>query len=390
MNGGIKHLTIPKPQIRSEELNAHTPLAAPLTPHTLKARFDHSDWQTARRRVDECGDQNSLGLSSMPHGSGHVRSFNQQSISLTSLQAVSGFTCCSGNCSKQARILEMQTVGPILCQRTVHKIEDVDTQECISGSIIELAPLTALTGSSGFTSLLYALFTRINISTHIAQPSAPEMQILNVLLYKKFMKCLTSSELSAPFKQICVKLESIVSFSTSKRSEECYKYLLSKAVKYLKTENRSRFKVKRVALDKFYSFYFGEIALRENIPLEAFYFPSKSKKAKGSNTLNKKYFTTVFKSARFSAAVVDYINNKLVEDHAADVIKKIKQLVQKLRDTVNSETQGYSNDVGSLINRLMDSKQVKLPWTLAEVQEAALRVVELIESINQRNHTAGY
>ena len=225
--------------------------------------------------------------------------------------------------------------------------------------------------------ILYTIFTSTTTNSD-KKMLLPEYYILNAILYKKFLKCFNGEISDLSLKSIERKLQPIISFSTSKRPEECYKYILYKVVKYLKTKFRYQFKLQRVQLEKFYEYYFGETAKKFNMPLEAFYFPNKSKKL-AKNTLNSRYFSLIFKSNKFTTAVYSYIQQELIEDHYKIVTTKLNQFIKKLHQSIADCKFSNWLDTSSLANGLFKSGQLKLPWTLSEVQEAALRVTELIE-----------
>lgn len=208
--------------------------------------------------------------------------------------------------------------------------------------------------------------------------SLPGFCILNAILFKKFSKYLNIDDMRLSFQSIENKLQSIIPFSASKRPEECYKYILSKVKKHLKTRFKCQFKVKKIQWNKFYDYYFGETARKNNIPLESFYFPNKSKKL-AKNSLNSSFFSLIFKSANFTNALKTYIDRELVRDHKKDVYKKLNKFIDKLQTLLVDCKSLNWLDARSLSNEIFKSAQLILPWTLFEVQEAALRVNELIE-----------
>lgn len=228
--------------------------------------------------------------------------------------------------------------------------------------------------------LLNDIFANSNLLNNDIKPTLKEIHILNAVLHKKFHKCLEMEDLQQPYNTILAKFQSIITFSTSKRPEEYYKYLLSKAIKHMKAEFSSRFKIKKVQLDKFYRFYFGDIAVEKNLPIEAFYFPSKSKKQKEKNMLNSKYFRLIFKSDRFVDAVQRYIKDDLIQHHREDVTKKLKNILMKLNSVFNTFSSQYFYDTNVLGNKLFSSKHTKLPWTLTEIQTAVCWVTDLVET----------
>lgn len=392
-----QHLKIPKPHLEPPDDLKRFTTAPEDGIKVSDIRFLTTNPCIDRNIGAESADQNSLGLSSMLHCDSHSRCLEVRN--LTSINSLPMISCWGhARCWPVVRTkkLNIQTMGTILGQSTA----DIDQNSTTSLFVLQnntdvenpdqkCNQVQINNGSDNLSTLLHSIFTHID-SLHTNQkPSIIELQILNGLLYKKFLKCLTPADLQAPFHLIKLKLQSIVSFSTAKRSEECYKYLLSKTVKYLKAEFRSQFKVKRVQLDKFYMYYFGDIAKKEHLSVEAFYFPSKSKKNKGNNTLNLKYFTLIFKSMRFVLAVRKYIEHKLTKEHYKDVFKKVSQFTKKLKQRLNSGMFQSFDDINFMVGKLLETKQVKLPWTLAEVQEAALRVNELIDSITERNELNG-
>ena len=230
-----------------------------------------------------------------------------------------------------------------------------------------------------FAMFLYDIFIQKNELRACYNLSLVELHILNAILYKKFHKCLSSEDLNLPFQIILTKICSIIEYSNSKRPEECYKFILLKTMKHLKLKFRAQFKIKRVQLEKFYNYYFGDIAKAKGISLEHFFFPSKSKKVKTKTSLNSAYFSLIFKSNKFVSDLKIYMEYYLYDEYYNDISKKWTQFLSKLFPILKTVKISKICDVSHLVEKLLDSRQLSLPWTLSEVHEAVARVTELIE-----------
>lgn len=333
--------------------------------------------------------QSSLGLRSALHK--NLRHSMYEGANLTPLSHLT-FNVNSRNLkeswgTRDPQTFSIEVVGTILQQQTANTQAEVQPENgppAEEGSLrnlqLKFDRRPCLPQSDTLAKLLYNIFTEGPLLEECRELSLLELQILNAILYKKFYKCLNPTELQSPRDSLTAKFRSIVSFRTAKRPEECYKFVLFKAFKHLKSQFRTQFKVKRVQLEKFYNFYFGDVAKGEKLALDAFFFPSKSKKKQSKNLLNHRYFSLVFKSRRFICEILDFVQNNLVEAHFEDAPKKIGQFMKKLKTYLGSDSQTNWPDPSQLAGKLFDSKQLKLPWTMAEVQEAAFRVTELVDS----------
>jgi len=367
-----------------------------LSPHSSQELIEEgllsSESFVARNDLKDSEDQNSLGQNSENQNHLHLQNSGTEFLGLVSVQDDNIKPLKHSNTIETLRCKEftMETFGKILDQPRNHSSSKiiknnyvwVNTQPALKYNSDSLISVNTKSNVN-FAMLLYSIFLNADKISECHELSYRELQILNAILYKKFYKCLNFCDLNSQFQNVLSKVRSIVLYSISKRPEECYKFLLSKAIRYLKSEFRAQFKVKRVQIDKFYNFYFGEIAKKEKIQIQKFYFPSKSRKHNARSSLNSEYFSLIFKSQRFVNDLKEYISNKLFADDQNDVQKKIEQFLAKSEKALGSVDLSCMNDVNYLAGKLFVSKVLKLPWTVFEVKEAVVRVGELMKSYGQ-------
>lgn len=227
--------------------------------------------------------------------------------------------------------------------------------------------------------LFLKAFTNQNLNYIDVSLSKIELEILNAFLYRKFFKRISEEEFLAGEESFTHRL-SIILNRSSKRTEECYKYLLSKFFKFLK--NKSGLSSREMIREDddeavFYNFLFGETARRLGVGVEEFYFPSKSLKAKKQNTLNKDYFAKIFRSRVFNQKLRSYMGKELIKEHREDVETKLRALFDKWM--VKFKYTSEKRRVNSILKDIKKNKRLKFPWIYCELEESVKKVEELME-----------
>ena len=123
----------------------------------------------------------------------------------------------------------------------------------------------------------------------------------------------------------------ILKTKNNKRPEECYKFVLTRVIKYLKHMFETDSK-KKVSVEQcLYEFYFRETSDQLNIPLKDFHYPLTGS-LKGTFKLNSSYFSKVFKSDKFVDAIRNFCTNNMVQEYRIDIQKKLKSLLDRWTD----------------------------------------------------------
>lgn len=208
-----------------------------------------------------------------------------------------------------------------------------------------------------------------------------DYSILNAIFQRKFLKAVDLEPLDADKEQLIRVVENLTSFSSSKRPEECHKFVLSKTFKYLRKTFKHSSGVETDDATEFYEHYFRDAANRLGIDISAFYFPSKSKTVKNPNSFNSDYFAKLFTSASFVAALREYMTSMIFADHRDEIKKKIEKIMDKWSRMFAKSGQPVEKTLAVIKHEVVKNKKFKLPWTFSELHEAIFRVNELIEVI---------
>lgn len=234
---------------------------------------------------------------------------------------------------------------------------------------------------------LFILFQKASINEKLnyvdVSLSKVEFEILNAFLYRKFLRRITEKEfLLGPESTIRHLL--VILNRSSKRTEECYKFLLSKFFKFLKKKSglTSREVWEEEEERAFYQVLFGDTADRMGLAVEEFYFPSKSQRAKKQNSLNKDYFAKIFKSNVFNDKLRNFMRKDLFEEHREDVNVKLKALFDKWM--VKFKYTSEKRRVNAILRDIKKNKRLKFPWIYCELVDSVKKVEELMEQYERK------
>lgn len=209
-----------------------------------------------------------------------------------------------------------------------------------------------------------------------------EMEILNYILYKKFKKKLSKKEMLNSKKFQFEKIRKIIKKKSQKRPEECFKFILTRAIKSLKNNNN-------FSKENFYIFYFKQSSKDLNIDIINFYYPLTCKKNKKKQTLNSSYFELIFNSKIFIRDIEIFIKN-FYEDYRKEANKKIKDFLLKWDSKFSKKNKNNQELLLEIKNYLYKNSRCKLAWTNQEVDEAILRVITLINFFKKKNKINNY
>ena len=158
---------------------------------------------------------------------------------------------------------------------------------------------------------------------------------------------------------------------SQKRPEECYKYILIRINKYLKSVISLK-KRKTINDTQFYNYYFKECAEQNKIELREFFYPFAKGGMKGSR-LNAKYFSKLRLSPHFLNDCRDYLENHFYNDHRMEVKKKTISLLQPFDITLLNSPEKELEIVNSISEYIISYSYSKIPWTYWEIHKSVTR-----------------
>ena len=120
--------------------------------------------------------------------------------------------------------------------------------------------------------------------------------------------------------------------------------------------------------EKFYNFYFGEIAKQNNLNIKLFYNFGNYKKNKQNDlipkSITKPYLKRLKMNKEFISKLKNYIKNNLLTDFCNFNSKKIKKMILNWETLLEKE--GKEHGINIIVKKI-SSKTNKLPWTFSEV-----------------------
>ena len=177
--------------------------------------------------------------------------------------------------------------------------------------------------------------------------------------------------------------------TSTKRSEEIYKFLFKNAFKYLKSQFNAQNQLNTKKMTKeekktlFYEHYFKEASKLERKPIGNFYLPltpsniKTLKKVKISKTINNKYIALIFTSDLFVKDFREFIEKKLFEYCVDSIEQKIDNLVDKWEHM--AKTHGLSLRIVDMIcDDIQFNKKCKFPWSMNEMEVVMEEAQKLI------------
>lgn len=173
------------------------------------------------------------------------------------------------------------------------------------------------------------------------------------------------------------KIKKMVSTDFPRRPEECYKFILTRVLKYLRKRIETEYETGN-ADAKLYEIFFKEISEEYDIPMSDFYYPLAGN-TKGKFHFNFVYFSKIFKSTKFLNEIEKYCETEVFQDYKRDLSKKVNALVCKWERLLIEENQYLEYAQQSILKYVIFNKRCKLPWTRLDVVHAIDRVEKLIK-----------
>ena len=218
----------------------------------------------------------------------------------------------------------------------------------------------------------------------IQMPLEPhEDQLLRCILLKKKLPIEKSRVIDTEY------LAELATHENKKKREYELKFVLVKCIKFMRQRLQStqnRFAVIKESDHfmhykdyQFYRHFFGDIARREGLPIEKFFYFKNWTHRFNKNipkTITLESLSLWKKSPRFISAIKDHLDREFMPEFHVFNQKKIEVLVGKWNRIV--EEKGLSRGVAMILISLT-GRGAKLPWTMAEVKRAVRNTIEALD-----------
>ena len=227
--------------------------------------------------------------------------------------------------------------------------------------------------------LLVKIFTSEQIDEEDIALKKEEFEILNCIIFRKFMRKLPVIEENMDRSILMKQLSRTIHLTSHKRPEECNKFIFTRVLRFLKKKMKVRFfKLGDDEEEKFYQYYFADVSQKNDVPIEQYYYPL-TRKGKNKETLNVAYFTRIFESKRFVNDLLKYMTENLREEYEEEIKQKLESILMKWDKKFNFDAITNKKCLEEVKAYFIKNKRCKLPWNIDEVKEAILRVQRLIE-----------
>ena len=125
----------------------------------------------------------------------------------------------------------------------------------------------------------------------------------------------------------------------------------------------------------FYQYYFGDLAKKENIQIQAFFYPFERNNKfislfpKISHHLNFRYYERIFKSERF-ANDIKTILHKVYSDHFSELKFKFSTLLKKWEKLFYTFDNDEAMVEKTILKYLQFNNRCKIPFTASEIENS--------------------
>jgi len=247
---------------------------------------------------------------------------------------------------------------------------------------------------------LYFFLTRFfkcekSTTSELEQLADHELEILNLILWRKYEGRLFSNETEKEDRQLLVvRLEQFQAKFAVKRAEESFKFIFTRGVKHLKKLLRlnsfADVKNSQNVDHSFFVHYFDDISGPEQSTFKHFLDLSVGKPRKAPS-LNLSYFKKVFSCQKFTDDLVQYLRVDFRADYEVEIERKCLQLLIKWDTIFNVKTKSdqpiWRKSLSEVSKYLLQNKRCKLPWTVLEVNNAIARIDGLFTRTSQTENT---
>lgn len=229
---------------------------------------------------------------------------------------------------------------------------------------------------------LCAVIQRLFIQGDVVQEdyenlSQFEKRLLYYLVKRKFVpKNLKDLE---PDDNTCnyEKLKRVYITSNPRRPEECYKFVLTRVLKYLRRQFEAEDGCTNPEV-RLNDVFFRPVSEKFGIPMSDFNYPLAGNQ-KGKFHFNFLYFSKIFKSDAFLQKIFEYTKEDIFIDFQKDLNKKVAALTHKWERILSNDLAFVDYAQMSILRYVIFNKRCKLPWTQVDVTNAIERVKDLIQ-----------
>lgn len=236
-----------------------------------------------------------------------------------------------------------------------------------------------------FFDCLFKLFCCEDITETDLRLSGQEFEVLSALIYRKFMKRITIDLENPDLSQIKTFMNKAKDLVCHKRPEECNKFLMTRAFKFLKTNFNNNFKGSNKDDSAFYDYYFKNVAERDDISLDSYHYPVKGKSANKLKTVNSQFFKRIFSSTRFTNDLIKYILECFKQDYKQEIAAKLIAMLKKWELNMDENGRFTEKGLKQIKTYLLKNQRCKLPWTLDGLKDAVFRVHEHIKNYGDKD-----
>jgi hypothetical protein len=210
-----------------------------------------------------------------------------------------------------------------------------------------------------------------------------EMSILAAILKKKKVNYYFENNLTIT--RVCIS--KIMQKFSNKKREHYLKYILPKCLRHLKAQlnwnsminEYNYLKLTKLEYEyKFYSFYFGDISEKNNIPLEKFFMFRNWTHRFNSNlpkTVTSEFILLWKKNPTFIRKIKSYLTSSFMEGVKEINSKKLKIMLSKWEMLIESNGLGKGLD---LILKTIGKKGSKVPWMTTEIKKGIEMTLDVL------------
>lgn len=229
-----------------------------------------------------------------------------------------------------------------------------------------------------FNSVICAVFSSGKVEESVfASLSVFEQSLLYFLVKRKYLPKVFKNPHECSENPSYVKLIKILQTPCNKRPEECYKFILTRVIKFLKRKFETPYKTKAQVEETFYEVYFKGTSIENDISLSDFHYPLTGS-FKGKFKLNSNYFSKIFKSNSFVDALKEYCQELLLKEYTLDIQKKLMSLMSRWSEMLDKKTESQQEIENEIMSYVIFNKRCKLPWSVAEVSESIEKFCKLV------------
>lgn len=244
-----------------------------------------------------------------------------------------------------------------------------------SGNFDEKAAEIRLTHFENLNKLLILIFSGVEITENEWNLTKMEEKILNSVLKRKFYNKVQNDGIQLDETNKFNFINQLAKISTLKRPKDCYKMLLSRLFRILKQNYFEKNKFSNQNVYLFYQYYFGDLAKKDNIPIQSFFYPFERNNKfislfpKISHHLNFRYYERIFKSEKF-ATDIKTVLNKVYSDHFSELKFKFSTLLKKWERFFYNFDNDDAMVEKTILKYLQFNNRCKIPFTVSEIENS--------------------